>query len=855
MDRSDDKLHNNFSSLSSSDNALFDASQYEFFGQNAMEEVELGGLEDDEQDAPVFASPEDDEYHFLIRESYYISFWLHFIHLVVGLGSLSDVDDLATTFAKHVLVMLYDLNIGKERVGPKITLIGIVVEKHSSYGRFWGLLHSSSNLLDKTLKFRNGLNRVVTGPRNPGVIGDRSGSFSREILILLMICFNDALCSDNLVSVSFTCSSAADWAQDGEYVNWMDQHLFDADDAQDGKRWSSQPQPYARVSDSKPLYRTSSYPEQQPQLHRFSSEPIFGPKSNFISFPPPGSKCQQSSPAHLNISAVSSGSQPPFSAVSLSPLSNSSLHLAGLSHGLHCGGNVPQLTSPGLSFSSRSHNHWVNHSGLLHGDHAGLLHNMLQQQIPHQNGLISPQLMLPQQQRLHHSVQPSLAHFAALQSQLYNAHPPSHKLMLGLADLRDQRTKSSQRKRQSSRISQQNSDTGSQKSESGLVQFRSKYMSAEEIESILKMQHAATHSNDPYVDDYYHQACLAKRSFGSRGPLSSIRRPRPLLEVDPPLGSGDGGSEQKTERPLEEEPMLAARITIEDGLSLLLDVDDIDRLIQSSQPQDGGIQLRRRRQILLEGMAASLQLVDPLSKGAHAVKCVAKDDIVFLRLVSLAKGRKLVTRFLQLLIPGSELVRVVCMAIFRHLRFLFGGLSSDLEAAETTTNLAKTVSTCVNGMDLRALSACLVAVVCSSEQPPLRPLGSPAGDGASVILKSVLERATQLLSYPSGNCSMPNYAFWRASFDEFFTLLTKYCVNKYETIKQSIQNQSPTMEVIGSEAMRQEMPCELLRSSLPHTNEAQRKLLMDFSQRSVPMNGANSHAGSTSQINSESVRG
>lgn len=24
------------------------------------------------------------------------------------------------------------------------------------------------------------LNRVVTGPRNPGVIGDRSGSFSRE---------------------------------------------------------------------------------------------------------------------------------------------------------------------------------------------------------------------------------------------------------------------------------------------------------------------------------------------------------------------------------------------------------------------------------------------------------------------------------------------------------------------------------------------------------------------------------------------------------------------------------------------------------------------------------------------------
>ncbi|XVF31766.1 hypothetical protein REPUB_Repub17cG0020500 [Reevesia pubescens] len=714
------------------------------------------------------------------------------------------------------------------------------------------------------------LNRVVTGPRNPGVIGDRSGSFSRE------------------------SSSATDWAQDGEFVNWMDQHMFDAEDAQEGKRWSSQPQPSsACVSESKPLYRTSSYPQQQPQPHHFSSEPIVGPKSTFTSFPPPGSKCQQSSAAHLKIPSLTGGSQQPFSAA-LSPLSNTSLHLAGLSHGLHYSDNMSQLTSPGLSFSSRSQNHWVNYSGLLHGEHAGLLHNMLQQQLPHQNGLISPQLMSPhqqlQQQRPHHSVQPSLAHFAALQSQLYNAHPPSHKMMLGQADLRDKRTKSSQRNRQSMRFPQQSSDTGSQKSESGLVHFRSKHMTAEEIESILKMQHAATHSNDPYVDDYYHQACLAKRSFGSRTrnhfcpshlkelhsrsrnsgeqylhlhvdalgkvPLPSIRRPRPLLEVDPPLGSGDGGSEQKTDKPLEQEPMLAARITIEDGLCLLLDVDDIDRLLQFSQPQDGGAQLRRRRQILLEGLAASLQLVDPLSKGGHAVSCAPKDDIVFLRLVSLPKGRKLLTRCLQLLIPGSELIRIVCMAVFRHLRFLFGGLSSDPEAAKTTTNLANTVSMCVNGMDLRALSACLVAVVCSSEQPPLRPLGSPAGDGASVILKSVLERATQILSHPSGNCSMPNYTFWRASFDEFFTHLTKYCASKYETIMQSIHNQSqPTTEVIGSEDIRREMPCELLRASLPHTNEAQRKLLMDFSQRSVPMNGSNSSAENTSQVNSESVRG
>lgn len=82
-------------------------------------------------------------------------------------------------------------------------------------------------------------------------------------------------------------------------------------------------------------------------------------------------------------------------------------------------------------------------------------------------------------------------------------------------------------------------------------------------------------------------------------------------------------------------------------------------------------------------------------------------------------------------------------------------------------------------MDLNSLSACLAAIVCSSEQPPLRSLGSPAGDGASVILKSVLERATHLLTNPQagGSFSMPNHALWQASFHAFFGLLTKYCLS------------------------------------------------------------------------------
>ncbi|KAJ0508681.1 hypothetical protein HanIR_Chr11g0520011 [Helianthus annuus] len=96
-------------------------------------------------------------------------------------------------------------------------------------------------------------------------------------------------------------------------------------------------------------------------------------------------------------------------------------------------------------------------------------------------------------------------------------------------------------------------------------------------------------------------------------------------------------------------PMLAARVTIEDGICLLLDVDDIDRFLQFNQLQDGGAQLRQRRQVLLEGLATSLQLVDPFSKNGQTDESAQKDDFIFLRLVSLSKGRKLISSYLNIL--------------------------------------------------------------------------------------------------------------------------------------------------------------------------------------------------------------
>lgn len=101
---------------------LFDASQYEFFGQS-LEEVELGGLDDD---ASVLGGHADDEEYHLFDKREVICFLFFSVGLRLmafidetrmrkhlrlwfqgaGLGSVSDMDDLATTFAK-VSILLF----------------------------------------------------------------------------------------------------------------------------------------------------------------------------------------------------------------------------------------------------------------------------------------------------------------------------------------------------------------------------------------------------------------------------------------------------------------------------------------------------------------------------------------------------------------------------------------------------------------------------------------------------------------------------------------------------------------------------------------------------------------------------
>jgi hypothetical protein len=181
-------------------------------------------------------------------------------------------------------------------------------------------------------------------------------------------------------------------------------------------------------------------------------------------------------------------------------------------------------------------------------------------------------------------------------------------------------------------------------------------------------------------------------------------------------------------RPLQQEPLLAARIMVEDCVGLLLDVDDIDRTfaqaVALAHDQGAGAEARRalpagaadlraRRSALLCGIIRSLRVQESNAaflaigggggagggkkqqqqqQGAAAAAAAAAQDRVLRRVVALSKGRALLSRALRLLHPprdaaaaadrasplytgglgGRGLGVELLLAVLRNYRALFG---------------------------------------------------------------------------------------------------------------------------------------------------------------------------------------
>ncbi|KAK9814288.1 hypothetical protein WJX72_003466 [[Myrmecia] bisecta] len=441
--------------------------------------------------------------------------------------------------------------------------------------------------------------------------------------------------------------------------------------------------------------------------------------------------------------------------------------------------------------------------------------------------------------------------------------------------------------------------------------YHSKHMDAEEIDSILRIQWKSLHSGLPYIEDYYYMAYIynhrnrrnarwfapeqlrdlaptersgqeatayVKLEGLGKIPFSNIRRPRPLMDIsldDKDDDKADADPKRPT-RPLEQEPLLAARIMIEDSMCLLLDVDDIDRMFAASAGQrDNETALRQRRALLMEGFAASLRLPDmPVIKAGSAAAATDATDGVFLRLMALPKGRTLLSRALRLLYAplssdnehalGSAArkpppLRIV-WALLRNVRYMFGTsgeatMANQLAEGELPrrpVDPEMSMKVAAAGVEVlrrldspRAICDCMRALVngdlagkagaddIASKLLPLYPPNYQPGQEmqgwlADVVV-ALLQRAqelnvsdTALTKAPdsAGASANPEAAIWQEAFDALFGLVHRHLLALLE-LYQLAKGAGAEAEA-AQQYLRKVVPVNLIRAALPHANEQQR---------------------------------
>lgn len=397
--------------------------------------------------------------------------------------------------------------------------------------------------------------------------------------------------------------------------------------------------------------------------------------------------------------------------------------------------------------------------------------------------------------------------------------------------------------------------------------YSSTVMTKSEIDTLLRIQWASTHAGRPYYEDYCYLAAL-KKSGELKGkfspiemfdggderkkrvghvnleglgkiPLGNVRRPKPLMDLSKDTdgrvgaggkagGGGDGeeaaGSDQKT---LDQEPMLAARVMIEDGMNLLLDVDDVDRIVGDRDLQADDVEhLERRRAVLLERIARSFLLPEDSSPILEE----PEGDSVFLYLANLQKGQKLIARFLRSNKKVEGYTYQIVWSILRNMKLLFA-LEASYGPASAMASLSRAVASAMDIMDIPGVCQCLAAFLagdCSAGELPIRPSAefrADLFDCAGHVLCALLSRATALgLSTKDAQGAAAETVAhlqhaWDGAVGAFFNLLQAHLDAKMATLRSAkIEDEI--------EAVRREVPVLIIRAMLPHVSEEQKKALI-----------------------------
>lgn len=301
------------------------------------------------------------------------------------------------------------------------------------------------------------------------------------------------------------------------------------------------------------------------------------------------------------------------------------------------------------------------------------------------------------------------------------------------------------------------------------TQRKGALMSRREVENIMRIQYASAHAGDQYVEDYYYREVfdkcagqvqnvpqglravdpntrIADKAAGhvdltglGAVPVMNIRRPRPIMDV----GAGERGSKGSS---LEESPWLAAKVLVEDGMCLMLDVDDIDKLllVRFEPHSDEYVVLSSRRESLLDSLCTSLFLPTAAAQDAKV------EEAVILCILLLSKGRKLLARLLRALPAGHPACEAMAKIVCSNLNQVFaadGQMDGDRLLAQS---LVHTLS----GLGFPSICAHTQLVVdgVTSQRLAAECLDrAGAQDGeATTIVAGLIRRAGQLLGEGAG---------------------------------------------------------------------------------------------------------
>ena len=408
-----------------------------------------------------------------------------------------------------------------------------------------------------------------------------------------------------------------------------------------------------------------------------------------------------------------------------------------------------------------------------------------------------------------------------------------------------------------------------------------KLMTSDEIEQILRIQWAATHPMDraAYDHDYYYQCWLNTNNKGKlrepfapdtlrelapqakearaptafvalegmgRVPFSNIRAPKPILDFSGKGEKDGGGGREEADgdmsggRRLEQEPLLAARIMIEDGMCLLLDVDDIDRQVEENMAREAPAAMARRRDFLLEGLAGTLRLPAAPVLTPQAVKR-GDSDAVFDRICALHKGRVMLAKLLPRLRPGCSAASSLVWAVMRHAPALLisgeadrdksvAAAGHDETSRDSAEQLATETAAAVASLNYNATASSIEALagaMVAHDRSKLPSLAAASGPGASLaaLLTAVLEQGSRLGILGADYDSSPE---WSDCFTTLFGILDAQLATlqtHVEATKAGDKKAAAQALAAAGGAGRLDLPRDLLRACVPHCSAEQRETI------------------------------